>query len=389
MHPRCLVLATLCCSLCAACSNSRLGEQSATKSAASRHEPRLIWRRGLTRGGPFDVPPAKEREIDRQWRHGRCGDPPKTPYSPAWLALEKRFRWTHRLDRYGARYHHIARSSDGRALYATGVSELVGVITRLDDKGRVLWRHRFGEAKPKGPDPAATSWARGKHVAVSPDGKTVALAGSFWERADIAPGPAIAIAQAAGRADLFVAAMRSDGKFLWARAYSGTEENAQIRVAIGADGNVVVAATFAGAIRLCGRRTVRPTRRSDVFVTKLRARDGRCLWAKTWAPKEPATVDNVFVDKSGAVVAMVDVPPERVALRYLADGSVDARRHASPPRRAHAAPSERLPASEGGLEVKDALVLGAGVVVAGAFKCLVVGQHFPREDPRGLIGLLR
>lgn len=95
-----------------------------------------------------------------------------------------------------------------------------------------------------------------------------------------------------GGADVFVAKLDAQGELVWARSFGGSAGEEATALAVGPDGDVIVAGTFEQDVTFGGAVLVNNGGR-DAFVAKLNGRDGDVVWATKrglGGDQEPAAV---------------------------------------------------------------------------------------------------
>ncbi len=151
----------------------------------------------------------------------------------------------------------------------------------------VLWAERFGDAAAQ-----SASW-----VVIDGAGDLV-VAGEFAGSIDLGSGPLTS----AGDQDIFVAKLTLNGNLLWAQRFGGAGLDTVGKLAVGADGSVVLAGSFMGDIAF-GGLTMTSAGSSDVFVAKLTS-GGGAVWAKRFGDAAAAQGERgggVAIGEGGAI----------------------------------------------------------------------------------------
>jgi hypothetical protein len=207
-------------------------------------------------------------------------------------------------------------SNDGNDLTVYGFSEPVqtypdypgdAFIVKYDEKGNVQWVNHIGGYKAIGTD-----------IATSRDGKVSVVgfignvAGSPQQAATIVSSElgGNSINLGGGRLtspynkDAFVATYDEDGVLLSARRLGGVKNDGASGVAYDRRGNLIVAGTFQGTMRIEGR-TLTGKDTSNLFVAKFSREDPRCTAGSSADPDQwPAFPANSLVWLSGATGAL-------------------------------------------------------------------------------------
>jgi hypothetical protein len=186
-----------------------------------------------------------------------------------------------------------AGSSDETVRVSAGDYDVL--LARYSHSGDLSWVTSAGGA---GRDLGAA-------VASIPDGSILAT-GSFEDEATFGEGTAEEqILASAGKSDAFLARYSADGKLVWIRQVSGTEELSGWAIAAWPDGSVVVAGGCNGAAEfgeggqdqtgiICSSHSA--------FFAKYAA-DGTFEWAKTIQSTLFATISGLAVFQDGTIAA--------------------------------------------------------------------------------------
>jgi hypothetical protein len=172
----------------------------------------------------------------------------------------------------------------GGALSRGFVLKLGGV------NGDYLWDKDFG---------FSGSEQRGDGVAVdTSNNDDVFVIGTFGGTLDGFGSPSTA----KGGTDVFVAKLSSGGGLEWKRDFGSTDDDSGVAVAVGSDGNPIVAATIRGDLVLGNNCPLPPAGGgNDILVAKLRWTDGECVWSHRYGGADDQTPTGLSVDGQGNV----------------------------------------------------------------------------------------
>ena len=166
-------------------------------------------------------------------------------------------------------------------------------VSKLDTDGNYVWAKRFG----------GTGDDRGRSVAVDSSGN-VYTTGSFESTVDFHPDAnTIASKTSAGRADVFVSKLDTDGNYVWAKRFGGTGSDTGSSVAVDSSGNVYTTGSFQNNVRfdlLVGTSNRTSAGGGDAFVLKLDA-SGNYVWAGSIGGTGSDTGSSVTQDSSSSV----------------------------------------------------------------------------------------
>lgn len=106
----------------------------------------------------------------------------------------------------------------------------------------------------------------------------------------------------AGNQDIFVAKLDRTRSPRWANWYGDAPaDQSSSGVALDGDGNVLVTGSFEGTLEFgCGMFTSAGSR--DVFVAKLSATDGACLWSKRYGDGDDQAAQDIAIGADGGVL---------------------------------------------------------------------------------------
>ena len=136
-------------------------------------------------------------------------------------------------------------------------------IAKLDNNGNYLWARQAG----------GSSADFGNCVTTLSDGSSI-ITGSFQGTASFGTTNL----NAAGRNDIFVAKLDSDGNFLWAKKAGGSDGDIAYAISSLSDGSSIITGSFDGNASF-GSTTLTSAGNADIFIAKLDS-SGNFLWAK-------------------------------------------------------------------------------------------------------------
>lgn len=171
----------------------------------------------------------------------------------------------------------------GGPLISAGASD--AFLVKLDASGEHLWSRRFGAALGQ--------YARS--VAVDAEGNII-VAGTFEGTFDLGGGNLVS----AGQNDIFVAKFEPSGAHVWSKRFGDDVTQGDVRVAVGADGDVVVAGNFQGTINF-GNGELNSSGIQDVFLAKLSGVTGASVWSKRFGDAKNDYVVRVALDGSDSI----------------------------------------------------------------------------------------
>jgi len=146
--------------------------------------------------------------------------------------------------------------------------------------------YRFGKRYGDGPD------QRGYGIAVDADGRVLVI-GTFDGKVDLGGGPLAT----AGKGDVLVAALDSNGNHLFSKRFGNAEEQSGQGIAVAPDGRVVLTGFFSGSIDFGGGALVSGGS-IDGFVVGLGA-TGEHQWSKRFGGLGTQFGFGVAVDAAG------------------------------------------------------------------------------------------
>ena len=178
---------------------------------------------------------------------------------------------------------HAAASTinlGGPVFTAAGVYDVY--LARYDSRGAHLWSRQLAGPQAEMCDA----------LAVDREGNAV-LVGNFWGTADFGAGPVAS----RGGIDIFVTSFAPDGQTRWSKHFGGSSNDSASRLAIDAQGNVILSGYTMAEIDFGGGNL--PSRGIyDTYLAKF-ASNGDYLWAKRLGGASSEFGGGVAVDLSG------------------------------------------------------------------------------------------
>ncbi|MEP7318175.1 MAG: SBBP repeat-containing protein [Panacibacter sp.] len=168
-------------------------------------------------------------------------------------------------------------------------------ILKLDNAGNFIWAKNMG---------GAYSTCRSFAMAVDASGN-VYTTGVFFFRPDFDPGPAVFQLASEGTADVFISKLDASGNFVWAKKFSGSDDDYAYAIALDALGNIYTTGTFQATTDFDpGPGTYNLTSVSyytnDMFIAKLDAA-GNFVWAKKMIDAQQNMANSLALDAAGNV----------------------------------------------------------------------------------------
>ena len=164
-------------------------------------------------------------------------------------------------------------------------------LVRLDTTGKEQFSRFFVDT---GPGAVANA------ISVGKDGSVV-VAGKFSKSINMGGGP---ISLDLG--GIFIAKYNKYGGHQWSKAIAAQKYPNAVsvaNVAVGPDGNIVLAGTFENSIELSETISVKSAGKSDMFIAGFDG-DGNAKWAKRFGDNDPNGCNGVAADDSGNFVAL-------------------------------------------------------------------------------------
>lgn len=146
-------------------------------------------------------------------------------------------------------------------------------VLKLDASGNFVWAKSFGEGDDD----------YGNSIALDAAGN-IYTTGFFQATVDFDPDTSSFSLTSSGNKDIFVLKLDASGKFIWAKAMGGADEDYGSSVALDGDGNIYTTGFFyAGPVDFdpdsAGIFNLYSAGNSDGFVSKLNT-DGNFVWVK-------------------------------------------------------------------------------------------------------------
>ncbi|MGH1337157.1 MAG: SBBP repeat-containing protein [Aureispira sp.] len=144
-------------------------------------------------------------------------------------------------------------------LVSTGLYD--AFVQKLDPNGGFLWVKQIG----------STSFDNGTSITTDGNGNVYTI-GNFRLTADFDPGVGIFNLLAAGRDDIFIQKLDSNGDFLWATKMGGASIDAAVEIVVDANGNIYTAGSFQDVVDFdpgAGIVNLTSLGNNDIFIQKL------------------------------------------------------------------------------------------------------------------------
>ncbi len=122
------------------------------------------------------------------------------------------------------------------------------------------------------------------------------VSGFFWGSVDFGGGAKTS----AGGYDVFLVKYDKSGKHLWSVTFGAAKSDHGNAVAVDSKGNVILAATITGAVKLGGKTHTAPGL-TDVLLAKF-DKSGKLLWAKVFGDGSSDQVEGLAVDASDNII---------------------------------------------------------------------------------------
>lgn len=194
-------------------------------------------------------------------------------------------------------------------------------VVKLDTSGNFLWAKQMGGNQND----------YGQHITVDADGNIYSI-GYFDGIGDFDPGNGVAILSSGGALDTFISKLDSAGNFLWAKQFSGFDNNLGSSIAVDSSGNIYTTGWFWETVDFDpGNSTFNliSDGNNDIFISKLDS-SGNFVWAKKlggsgFSYATAITVDaleNVY--STGFFSESVDFDPNVNNVSLISNGGHDA-----------------------------------------------------------------
>lgn len=170
----------------------------------------------------------------------------------------------------------------GGALTSRGEDDIC--VAAFDAAGRHLWSQSFGDESPQ--------WAQD----VVADGAGITMIGTFYGSVDFG-GTTLT---SAGGQDVFVVRLDAAGSPIWSRRFGGVDNDAGNRLAIGEDGDVIIAGMFTGTTDL-GNGPLVSAGAWDVYLARLNG-TGNAMWSRGFGGGDTDLVEGLDADAGGRIV---------------------------------------------------------------------------------------
>ncbi|MBX2960245.1 MAG: T9SS type A sorting domain-containing protein [Flavobacteriales bacterium] len=170
-------------------------------------------------------------------------------------------------------------------------------IFKLDSLGNFLWAKKMGESG------ANTGVQRGKSIVVDEAGNIITV-GDFVSTTDFDPGSGIySLSSANLSMDVFVSKLDSDGNFIWAKSFSGANEDVATCVKLDRSGNIYISGYFSPNVDFDpgpGSYIVPTAGSFDAFIVKLDS-NGNFNWVKTIGGSGADYANAIALDSIGNI----------------------------------------------------------------------------------------
>ena len=171
-------------------------------------------------------------------------------------------------------------------------------ISKLDTDGNFEWALQIGDAGA-----SMNSIDIGSSIAVDALGNVITT-GVFEGTADFDPGNGTYLLYSQGYYNIYVLKLTTDGNFVWAKQFTGSDFDNNVSIESDDDGNILTAGAFVGTADFDpGSGTYELSSELfsfDVFITKLDA-SGNFVWAKQLGGSSTDMGYSINVDGNGFV----------------------------------------------------------------------------------------
>lgn len=169
-------------------------------------------------------------------------------------------------------------------------------ISKLDAHGNYVWVKQLGGQQNTYND-------YGISVAIDLSGNIYTV-GGFVGKGDFDPGIGLANLTSAGKGDVFISKLDSNGNYVWVKQLGGNSFDYASSMVLDDLGNVYIAGSFDGTADFDPDSSkifnIKSAGDADIFISKLDA-SGNFVWAKQIGGALLDVVNSISVDKSGNV----------------------------------------------------------------------------------------
>lgn len=163
-------------------------------------------------------------------------------------------------------------------------------IQKMDASGNFLWAKSFG----------GSSADFGQTIKLDISGN-IFVAGCFYETVDFDLGDDQSIKTSAGRLDIFVQKLDSNGSLIWIKSFGGSEPDYISDINIDALGNIYTTGYFSGKCDFAPEEQVSSVKSNgsfDIFIQKF-DKSGNFQWSKTYGGIAGDEANSICIDKKG------------------------------------------------------------------------------------------
>lgn len=208
---------------------------------------------------------------------------------------------------------------DGSAIFkSAGQADIF--ILKLDAKGNLLWAKQLGD----------TEYDTGTSITTDAKGNVYTI-GRFTSTVDFNPGAGNAKLTSAGKGDIFILKLDTNGTFLWVKQMGGIKGDEGNAITIDAKGNIYTTGTFEQTADFDpGSEIVNLTSngKEDIFIQKLDA-NGDFVWVKQIGGAENDSGNSITTDANGNIYvtggfkSTVNFDPETETSKLTSAGNRD------------------------------------------------------------------
>ncbi|WP_417264985.1 SBBP repeat-containing protein [Brumimicrobium sp.] len=160
-------------------------------------------------------------------------------------------------------------------------------VSKLDENGSFLWAKSLGGVANDG----------GSDVATDVNGN-IYISGSFVGTSDFNPDSSTYNLTSNGDRDAFVLKLNSNGEFVWAKSFGGSQADGIKSLTIDGNGNIYTTGEFRGTVDFdpgSGTYNMTSAGNTDAFITKYDA-NGNFEWAQQLGNAGYDTGESIVVD---------------------------------------------------------------------------------------------